>query len=112
MFLNFRIFNFRSINKMVELLMAPSDLKNPINRTMRTNPSATKNKYYYGLSSIAIYGPNASGKSNIVRALNDFVKFIEISTDNKPNENINLYDPFRLNNENLHKPSKFLGMKF
>ncbi|MCI9843484.1 AAA family ATPase [Flavobacterium pectinovorum] len=107
MLLNFRVSNFRSINEMVELSMIPSDLKNPINVIKKTNPNATKNKDYYALTSAAIYGPNASGKSNIIRALYDFRAFIEMSTDNKPNGNIGLYDPFRLSNENLTKGSYF-----
>jgi AAA15 family ATPase/GTPase len=92
---------------MVELSMIPSDLKNPVNRIIKTNPNATKNKDYYGLTSAAIYGPNASGKSNIVMALSDFIYFVEKSTDNKPNENINFYNPFKLNRESLNEPSCF-----
>jgi AAA15 family ATPase/GTPase len=107
MLLNFRVSNFRSINEMVELSMIPSDLKNPINVIKKTNLQATKNKDYYGLTSVAIYGPNASGKSNIIRALSDFLIFFKSSTDNKPNEIINLYEPFKLNEESLHKPSCF-----
>lgn len=107
MLLNFRITNFRSINEMVELSMIPSDLKNPVNRIIKTNPNATKNKDYYGLTSAAIYGPNASGKSNIVKALSDFMNFVEKSTDNKPNDDIILYNPFKLSIESLKKPSSF-----
>jgi len=92
---------------MVELSMIPSDFKNPVNRTIKTNPNATKNKDYYGLTSAAIYGPNASGKSNIVKALGAFRNFVKNSTDNKPNENISLYDPFKLNRENLQQASCF-----
>lgn len=107
MLLNFRITNFRSINEMVELSMIPSDFKNPVNRIIKTNPNATKNKDYYGLTSAAIYGPNASGKSNVIRALYDFQKFVSNSTDNKPSENISLYNPFKLNDESLKMPSCF-----
>lgn len=107
MLLNFRIANFRSINEMVELSMIPCDLKNPVNRIIKTNPNATKNKDYYGLTSAAIYGPNASGKSNVIKALYDFIDFIRKSTDNKPTENIRLFNPFKLNKENFKKPSCF-----
>lgn len=107
MLLNFRVSNFRSINETVELSMVPSDLKNPVNRIIKTNPNATKNKDYYGLTSAAIYGPNASGKSNIIRALDDFQLFLKDSTDNKPNDIISLFDPFKLNKECLNKPSCF-----
>lgn len=107
MLLNFRITNFRSINETVELSMIPSDLKNPVNRIIKTNPNATKNKDYYGLTSAAIYGPNASGKSNIIRALDDFLDFVSNSTNNKPNDILNLYNPFKLINANLKKPCSF-----
>ncbi len=107
MLLNFRITNFRSINEMVELSMIPSDFKNPVNRIIKTNPNATKNKDYYGLTSAAIYGPNASGKSNIVKALGAFRNFVKNSTDNKPNDTIKLYNPFILCKGNVLKPSCF-----
>lgn len=107
MLLNFRVSNFRSINKMVELSMVPSDSKNPVNVVKKTNPNAAKNKDYYGLTSAAIYGANASGKSNIIIALHDFRKFVTTSTDNKPNDPIKLFNPFRLSEKNVSKPSSF-----
>ena len=107
MLLNFRVSNFRSINEMVELSMIPSDLKNPINVINKTNPQATKNKDYYALTSAAIYGPNASGKSNIIRALFDFKTFVQNSTDKKPNEFIELFNPFKMSAECLKKASFF-----
>ncbi|OXA83828.1 hypothetical protein SAMN06265346_11436 [Flavobacterium hercynium] len=107
MLLNFRVSNFRSINEMVELSMVPSDLKNPVNSIKVTNPEATKNKDYYALTSAAIYGPNASGKSNIIKALGDFREYVRNSTDNKPNEAISLYEPFKLSEKSLRNPSFF-----
>ncbi|WP_264565279.1 AAA family ATPase [Flavobacterium sp. N3904] len=92
---------------MLELSMIPSDLKNSVNRIIKTNPNATKNKDYFGLTSAAIYGPNASGKSNIIRALHEFQEFIRNSTDNKPNDPIKLFNPFRLSKKNVLKPSFF-----
>lgn len=91
---------------MVELSMIPSDLKNPVNVIKRTNPEASKNKDYYGLTSAAIYGPNASGKSNIIRALYEFKEYVRTSTDNKPNDSILLFNPFKLNN-NINNSSSF-----
>ena len=107
MLLNFRVSNFRSINEMVELSMVPADSKNPVNIIKKTNPQATKNKDYYALTSAAIYGPNASGKSNIIRALFDFKTFVQNSTDKKPNEFIELFDPFKMSAECFKKPSFF-----
>lgn len=107
MLLNFRIANFRSINEMVELSMIPSDLKNNSNIVTKVNPKATKNREYNALTSAAIYGANASGKSNIIRAFFQFKEFVLKSADKKPNEVIKLYNPFKLNAENLKKPSFF-----
>lgn len=107
MLLNFRVANFRSIDEMVELSMVPNDLKNQVNVIHRTNPNATKNKDYYGLTSAAIYGANASGKSNIIKALGEFVNFITNSSDYKPNDAIHLHNPFKLKKDNLEMPSFF-----
>jgi AAA15 family ATPase/GTPase len=87
--------------------MVPSDLKNPVNVIKKTNTDATKNKDYYALTSAAIYGSNASGKSNIIRALHEFKEYIRNSTDNKPNDTILLFNPFKLNRDNVNKPSSF-----
>ncbi|WP_294965481.1 ATP-binding protein [uncultured Flavobacterium sp.] len=92
---------------MVELSLVPSDLKNSVNVIKKTNPEATKNKDYYALTSAAIYGPNASGKSNVIRALREFMDYIISSTDNKPNDQILLFNPFKLNNVNVKMPSLF-----
>ncbi|WP_310283926.1 ATP-binding protein [Flavobacterium piscis] len=87
--------------------MVPSDLKNPVNVIKKTNSDAIKNKDHYALTSAAIYGPNASGKSNIIMALHEFKNFVRISTDNKPNDTIKLFDPFRLCEKNMWEPSSF-----
>jgi AAA15 family ATPase/GTPase len=107
MLLNFRVSNFRSINEMVELSMVASDLKNPVNVIKKTNPEASKNKDYYALTSAAIYGPNASGKSNIIKALYEFKEYVRNSTDYKPNDPIKLFNPFRLCEKNMSEPSCF-----
>lgn len=57
------------------------------------------------LKSKAIYGANASGKSNIVKA---FVVFIRIIKTSVKDENIlNLIDSFRLSTETENQPSFF-----
>ena len=107
MLLNFRITNFRSINETVELSMVPSDFKNKKNIFKIINHNATKNKDNYALTSSAIYGANASGKSNVIKALFEFVSFITFSSDNKPNDVIKMFIPFKLNSDNLKRPSRF-----
>lgn len=57
------------------------------------------------LKSKAIYGANASGKSNIIKA---FVTFIRIIRTSIKDENIlDLIDPFRLSTETENQPSFF-----
>jgi AAA15 family ATPase/GTPase len=87
--------------------MVPADLKNSTNVIKKTNSEATKNKDFYGLTSAAIYGPNASGKSNIIKALFAFKEYIRSSTDNKPNDSIKLFDPFKLCKKNILEASCF-----
>ncbi len=51
----------------------------------------------------AFYGANASGKSNIIRVLNDVVALLLNRMDKKPSSDF--YQPFALSEEMLNKPS-------
>lgn len=51
----------------------------------------------------AFYGANASGKSNIIRILNDVVALLLNRMDKKPSSDF--YKPFALSDETLDKPS-------
>lgn len=51
----------------------------------------------------AFYGANASGKSNIIRVLNDVVALLLNRMDKKPSSDF--YKPFALSDETLDKPS-------
>jgi len=57
------------------------------------------------LKMIMIYGANASGKSNILKAL-DFLKTIVIHPKNKKDEKLE-YEPFLFDNKTIDKPTKF-----
>lgn len=57
----------------------------------------------------AFYGPNASGKTNLFRALTIFCHFVRRSTD--PNITGTPHSPFLLRSNNNSKPSIF-GVKF
>ncbi|MBN2745907.1 MAG: ATP-binding protein [Bacteroidales bacterium] len=59
------------------------------------------------LKSLVIYGANASGKSNLLKALTGFIDFINSSSSNKLNDKIELYDPFLLDRHSTEKPSEF-----
>lgn len=59
------------------------------------------------LSSAAIYGPNASGKSNILRALEAFSWLVSESHTFKEGDAIPAYEPYRLNAEKRQAPVSF-----
>lgn len=101
MLLNFKVKNYRSIkNEIVLDLQATSD------KTMVTEATFEQEKAPL-LKSAAIYGPNASGKSNIMKAFVVFRMMILESllrsnlTTNLPNEF------FKLSEETENRPSFF-----
>lgn len=98
MLLQFKANNFKSIKK-------------PIILSMQTASKDEKNDFKVGkyqlLNTAVLYGPNASGKSNILAALK-YMKYIVLnrtkvmqSTDTLP------YDPFRLSTETELSSSSF-----
>lgn len=59
------------------------------------------------LTSAAIYGPNASGKSNFLRALEAFSWLVTESHSFKEGDAIPAYEPYRLNAEKRKAPVSF-----
>jgi uncharacterized protein len=60
---------------------------------------------------LAIFGANASGKSNVVKALDDFLTFValgDIRSDSLSNlSNLDKFIPFKLDSENSAAPTRF-----
>ncbi len=54
-----------------------------------------------------IYGPNASGKSNFISALDDLCKFVKESYKYEEGADIPAYKPFLLDKEYINKPTHF-----
>lgn len=62
---------------------------------------------YKLLKSAVIYGANASGKSNLIKAMSKMVQIIDNSAKNlQANETLGI-EEFKLNSETIGKPSKF-----
>jgi AAA15 family ATPase/GTPase len=59
------------------------------------------------LRSALIYGPNASGKTNVLRAI-EFVKFFVLNSANSGWDIENQYNPFKLFSTNRGQPSEFV----
>jgi hypothetical protein len=101
MLIDFTVENYRSFAEAQTLsLIANNDMSHPEN--------IFSNEQYRLLKSAAIYGPNASGKSNLLKALKFMNKFIGTSATK-----LNLGDPipgldsFRLDKTYRSKPSSF-----
>jgi len=102
MILSFSIQNFRSIKEKVTLSMLPVKGYQELNNNIVTVTDKIK-----ALSSAVIYGANASGKSNVIKALKDFINFIVNSSGNKLNDTIKIHDPFLFDTTTNTKPSEF-----
>jgi AAA15 family ATPase/GTPase len=59
------------------------------------------------LKSAVVYGPNASGKTNLIRSIFALTKFILNSADLKADESIPFYDPFLLDVQTRTEPCEF-----
>lgn len=101
MLLQFSIKNFRSIKEKIILdfrttgYSEHSDAKFKINSTTQL------------LKTIGIYGPNASGKSSIIRGLNLFQKIVLESYNNSLSEPYLKYTPYYLSKESINAPTEF-----
>jgi AAA15 family ATPase/GTPase len=98
--------NFRSFKDIQTLNMASAKIKSKCG-SIDENNIIKDNKYkeVSFLKSKAIYGANACGKSNIVKALVTFIRIIRQSV--KDEEILNLVEPFRLSTETENEPSFF-----
>jgi predicted ATPase len=101
MLIEFRVSNFRSFQGEQTLsLVANSDKAHPGNLI-----SAGKFKL---LKAAAVYGANASGKSNLVRAVSLMEAFVHTSaTMMNLGDIINGVEPFRLDAQSRNQPSRF-----
>lgn len=97
MLIRFRVKNFRSIRDDIELSMNTTSLRGLKSNTFRSG----SNKL---IKSAVIYGPNASGKSGLLRAFKALEYLVRISSSFKPDEKIEPFEPFKLNVKNLTLP--------
>ena len=103
MLIDFTVGNFRSIRKEQTLNFLAANLREyPENTTL-----ASRQENITLLNSGIIYGANASGKSNVIKALDEFITLILRSTDLKFEERIPSYQPFKLDVSCRDYPTKF-----
>jgi AAA15 family ATPase/GTPase len=104
MLVEFSVENYRSIQEKQTLSMVAAD-----NETMLDSNtfSVPDNDDLRLVTSAAIYGPNASGKSNLLKAI-QVLKNLVINSASRMQTGDKLpVEPFRLNSESAKKPSSF-----
>lgn len=102
MLVEFSVTNYRSFGeKMTLSMVASSDRHLPENVIEVTEP--TKMRL---LRSAAIYGPNASGKTNLLRAMGELERLVRKSaTEHKPDDPVGVV-PFRLDPARVGRPTE------
>jgi AAA15 family ATPase/GTPase len=100
MLVEFRVGNYRSFRAPQTISMVASgDRTHPANLIPRGK--------YDLLKSVAVYGANASGKSNLLRAMMDMIRLIDTSaTSMNVGDEIDVI-PFRLDRRSRSEPSLF-----
>ncbi|MDB9435992.1 ATP-binding protein [Dolichospermum lemmermannii CS-548] len=104
MLVEFSVENYRSIQEKQTLSMVAAD-----NETMLDSNtfSVPDNDDLRLVTSAAIYGPNASGKSNLLKAIQVLKNLVMKSASRMQIGDKLPVEPFRLNSESAKKPSSF-----
>jgi len=102
MLVEFSVENFRSFKGKVSLSMLASEDTNHEDTNVIIMPDGTRL-----LKSVVIYGANASGKSNLLMAMDFMSVLLFKSRKMNPGEPIEDIKPFKLCPELKDKPSKF-----
>lgn len=100
MLIRFSVANFLSFNEEVELSMIPGKVRLHPQHVVSTGSKNIKKL----LKSAVIYGANASGKSNLIKAM-IFARDLVVS-GRRPRQPINAF-PFKFDSASIKKPSKF-----
>jgi len=103
MVLEIRLSNFFSIKDEIVLDLRAANSKSQKVQTLQANTIAYKDEQI--LKSVAIYGANASGKSNIIKAIRTCCLIILLSHNNNENTLFG-FTPFKFENYS-QRPSKF-----
>lgn len=101
MLIEFNVENFRSIKKKVTLSMVATKDPSLENNLIKTNVLKKDSL----LRSAVIYGANASGKTNVLLALNLLDRIVRTSHKYQKGDKIP-FEPFKLDKRYLTKPTK------
>ncbi|MDW3196333.1 MAG: ATP-binding protein [Cytophagales bacterium] len=101
MLLEFKVKNFRSIKDWQSFSMLAE------NKVKEHDDVVTEKTGFNFLASSIVYGRNASGKSNLLKALNAFDLLVTNSASFKEGQEIKFYDPFKLSAKANDEPVEF-----
>jgi AAA15 family ATPase/GTPase len=102
MLVEIKVKNFYSVKEQIVFSMV-AGADNSLDYNTVTHSKYKKNKV---LKSSVIYGANASGKTNIIRALSFMEKMITENNTRQKGDKIKI-SPFRLDEEYINTPSQF-----
>jgi uncharacterized protein len=105
MLLEFSVGNFRSIRDIESISFVASSVVSKNKEVDETNVFQATDKVR-GLKTLAIYGANASGKSNFIKALQAFTLMIGVSLSEKKLLSY-AHQPYLLSTETVDKPTFF-----
>ncbi|OIN89246.1 MAG: abortive infection protein [Anaerolineae bacterium CG03_land_8_20_14_0_80_58_20] len=106
MLIEFSVGNFRSFKDRVTLSFVAANTSARDPKTNKNNTIIVNDKLTL-LTSLAVYGANASGKSNIVMALNFMRRLVLSSAKESQSGEPLAVEPFRLSTETENQPSFF-----
>jgi len=102
MLIDFTVANYQSI-KEAQTFSFVSESRTEDKNTLFNLENNTIKLYPFSI----IYGPNASGKSKFISALDDLCNFVEESYKYEDGADIPAYKPFLLDKEYINKPTHF-----
>ncbi len=98
MLIEFKVSNYRSIGEEQILSLVPASKQKEHSQNVKVSGK------YEALNAAAIYGANASGKSNLLRAMKILDRIIAISAQSASTQKLP-YDPFLLREGWIEKPT-------
>ncbi|MBW4479724.1 MAG: ATP-binding protein [Tolypothrix brevis GSE-NOS-MK-07-07A] len=104
MLIEFSVENYRSIQEQQTFSMVASENDTMLDSNTFPMPSSKNLRL---LTSAVIYGPNASGKSNLLRAMQTLRSLVVNSASRMQIGDKFSIEPFRLNTESEKKPTNF-----
>src|SRR5665213_1902743 len=102
MLIEFKVSNFRSIKDMQVFSLLPEKKVKELPENVFID--GRSNGY---LKSSVIYGSNGSGKSNLLKAMEQLRSMVIDSANNKIDSKIANYDPYKLCYETENSPVRF-----